>query len=103
MTDYVFDRDQRKARKPHCCDSCGNSIAKGDMYRYSRQKWGGDFFTYRAHLDCWDAAEIIANNHPFYGVGDEVPNVKDFGPDDWEIVRQIAPELAARLMPRATN
>lgn len=34
MSAAIFIDEQRKARKPHICSSCGKTIEQGTQYRY---------------------------------------------------------------------
>lgn len=97
--DHVFDSGTRKARKAHYCDSCGGKIAAGEMYDFIDQIWDGQAGTYKAHADCWRAADIVADAGPYYDAGEPVSNVSDFDADDWDTVQRADPELAARLRP----
>jgi len=41
-----------KARKPHGCCECGNTIHPGSEYQRASGKWDGDFGVYCTCLDC---------------------------------------------------
>lgn len=47
----------KRARKSHRCDWCNEPIAVGDPYVRQRNCDGPDVWTYRAHAECWEAAE----------------------------------------------
>ena len=56
----------------------------------------GDPNTFKAHVDCWDASELVWSSE-FCQNHEAFPNVVDFEREDWEMLRLEAPELAKRL------
>ena len=84
------------ARKTHRCRSCGGQINAGQKYVRQRQIVDGDPNTFKAHVDCWRASEVVWQSGSCHG--EEVcPNVVDFEREDWEHLRRQNPELAGRL------
>ena len=50
-----------KARKAHCCDLCGCSIHKGEVYEHQVNVLDGEVYAFRAHLHCQDLSSAIWN------------------------------------------
>lgn len=48
-----------KARTAHRCDECSRQIAPGAVYVKVINAYGGDFTTYRAHLECSAASRVM--------------------------------------------
>ena len=84
------------ACKTHRCCSCGGQIKAGQEYVRQRQIVDGDPNTFKAHIDCWNASEIVWA-FGFYRNDEACPNVMDFEREDWEHLRREAPGLAGRL------
>ena len=42
----------RKARKPHKCDWCGETIEKGEEYEYQKYIWDGSLYDWKSHKAC---------------------------------------------------
>lgn len=83
---------ERKSRKRYKCDSCLRKIEKGELYSYQFNVERGRAWHYRSHLDCNEAVRAVINYlHP-YDYEDGLPNVHDFESEDWETVKQDAPE-----------
>lgn len=56
----VFKDELRRAKKIHTCDDCGCKIYRGQIHSYSSGvMYGGDFWYWRAHKECRDAALAI--------------------------------------------
>lgn len=53
----LWQREERKARKLHYCDWCGQVILIGETYKRWAGLTDGDFGTLKAHADCWDAMD----------------------------------------------
>lgn len=52
----------RKARKPHQCDECYQTINRGEHYRYESGKFEGSFYTsYLCRTCCYEIARIVAH------------------------------------------
>lgn len=47
-----YNSTQRKARKEHKCDLCGQVIRKGEKYIRHSGKYDGDLFDDKYHLTC---------------------------------------------------
>lgn len=48
-----------RAHKPHHCDFCGCKIEKGALYNLQFNKDGGDVWSNREHLECFELTSII--------------------------------------------
>jgi hypothetical protein len=55
MTDFG-ETTWPKARKPHRCEWCGESIAQGEKHAHFVGKWDGEFQDWRMHSECYDVA-----------------------------------------------
>lgn len=49
----------RRARKPHPCDVCAETIRPGERYHFSSGCWDGNWNAYRHCLRCWRMFEIV--------------------------------------------
>jgi predicted RNA-binding Zn-ribbon protein involved in translation (DUF1610 family) len=49
---HCTDIETLKARKPHRCSSCGETIAAGETYKRWRCYDGGDAGTNKMHPEC---------------------------------------------------
>lgn len=58
MSDQLA-RKIRTARKPYTCDYCGQQIAKGEEYEWSKHIYDGIIFVWRNHLACGCVASAI--------------------------------------------
>lgn len=67
-----------KARKPHKCCECGQTIAAGERYCRVTGKWDGEVSTYSQHMECEDACRYLRDHNwveecvPFGFLFDEV-------------------------------
>lgn len=52
---YCTDTETLKARKPHRCMSCGETIAAGEEYKRWRCYEDGDAGTVKMHPECYAA------------------------------------------------
>lgn len=48
----LISQTERKARKDHTCNYCGEKIEKGETYRSAFLKDGGDVYQWKGHLRC---------------------------------------------------
>ena len=48
----LLDRKDRKARKDHCCDLCGQIIPKGEIYEWSKGVYDGIIYEWHEHEKC---------------------------------------------------
>lgn len=55
----TLDRKIRKARKPHQCDYCGQTIEKGEEYDWSKNIYDGTIFEWHCHSSCDRIASAI--------------------------------------------
>lgn len=51
MPEFI-SQGERKARKEHICNYCGEKIEKGETYRSAFLKDGGDVYQWKGHLRC---------------------------------------------------
>lgn len=83
MVEVISEREVR-ARKRHRCDSCGRAIKPGERHNVQACK-DGDFYTFRSHLACFRAANIV-----YFAAGmypeDGLPLVSDMETEDREVV-----------------
>ena len=56
MSDYRQHRDV-KARKPHVCDWCCQSIESGELHRVTSGRFDGAMFRQRMHFECSFASQ----------------------------------------------
>lgn len=56
MSDHRQDREV-KARKPHQCDWCHETLAVGELHWVSSGRWDGQMFRHRKHIECALASE----------------------------------------------
>lgn len=52
MSSDFYEDCEVFARKEHRCDECGGKINKGEKYGKQTGVSNGDFYTWKAHLDC---------------------------------------------------
>lgn len=53
----IIHHETPTARKQHHCDECcGKPIEPGEKYIRQRNKDGGDIWTYKAHVECFESA-----------------------------------------------
>lgn len=53
----LISQTERKARKEHICEYCGEKILRGEKYLSAFLKDGGDVWQWKTHLHC----DFIAN------------------------------------------
>lgn len=63
----IISNELRRARKPHVCNWCGGSIAKGDTYRDQVNADGGSLWTWKNHVACGHFAAEYCED--YYGDG----------------------------------
>ena len=70
----ILASKDRKARKEHRCDFCGETIKKGEVYDWSKLIEGGTLYEWKSHEKCdflcsqlWDYA-----GHPDEGMDEEL-------------------------------
>lgn len=56
MSYELISREQQKARKPHVCTWCGETIEAGEDYERTRFVFEGDPMTNKMHMECVKAA-----------------------------------------------
>ena len=50
--DAILDSKDRKAKKEHRCDLCGEIIQKGEIYYWSKNIYDGTIYEWREHKKC---------------------------------------------------
>lgn len=73
MPEFI-SQEERKARKEHTCNYCGEKIEKGETYRSAFLKDGGDVYQWKGHLRC----NIIATKLWRYIDPDDGMQAEDF-------------------------
>lgn len=58
MVETIYQQD-RKARKPHTCDYCGDVIETGEVYNHATLKCDGEVYTWKAHSKCISIASDL--------------------------------------------
>ena len=54
MDGDILKNETRKARKPHTCFFCGETIEKGETYHYQSSIWDNTVWEFHEHLKCHD-------------------------------------------------
>ena len=86
------------ARKPHVCEECGRYILKGQPYRNQTNKEGGDIWTFKAHIDCFDLGSAYrTKNDCWRGLGDFLPMYELIEPHEFNEWRGHFPNAVCRL------
>ncbi|WP_238368862.1 hypothetical protein [Mesobacterium pallidum] len=94
----VISTAQHIARKSHRCDSCMREIEVGTVYRRARCVDGGEAWTWKTHLACQRAGEILWD-HDIRGEEDCLINVIDMDHEDRGIVYSADPETFHQVWP----
>lgn len=88
-----FQREERRARKPHRCSERGCEIPVGAVYEHVRAKWEGEIFVLKICAACQAIkAEIVRREiaagcaeseaHPGYGNGRLADVLAEYEDDD---------------------
>lgn len=48
-----------KARKNHICDYCNDTIDKGEVYNSQTNRFEGDIYVWKAHINCSEIASLL--------------------------------------------
>lgn len=59
-------RKKVKARKPHTCDLCNETILKGDFYLRSSVADSGTVYSFNEHLSCGALVDIIGDGEEYF-------------------------------------
>ena len=51
--------EQRRARVPHLCCACHETIRPGDRYNLYRTLYDGHWSTFKHCLRCWEIVELL--------------------------------------------
>lgn len=94
----VIGSETPTARKSHHCDSCLREIAPGTTYSRSRCVDGGEAWTWKSHLHCQRAGQILWNQG-ICGDEDCLINVCDMDHEDRELVYSADPEIFHAVWP----
>lgn len=87
-----------KARKAHTCDSCLRKIAPGAVYNRAWCVDGGDAWTWKSHLSCQTAGQILFDLD-IRGDEDCLINVSDMDHEDRELIYAADPETFHAVWP----
>ena len=55
----LLARKDRKARKNHECDLCGETIPKGELYVWSKNVYDGNIYEWHEHKNCSEVCSAI--------------------------------------------
>lgn len=69
------------ARKPHNCNWCNLSIAKGVAYRYTTNIYEGEFYQWKTHIRCLEIARHLK-------MFDDIDNNGLSSDDFWDFINQ---------------
>ena len=86
-----------KGRKQHRCEQCGTVIPAGEMQVVSAGSNYGDFYSYRAHVECEDAGKAYATMTGYWGEEYTWFQHHDSEIRDWQWMVEDHPIVAARL------
>jgi hypothetical protein len=84
---FLPDAETRKARRPHSCVECGDTIRPGDRYVHHASLWEGSVTTWACCLDCdaWGDALAEAQRRECGCSGWELGRM-------WEAIAEFAAE-----------
>ena len=69
----TLERKDRKARKQHRCDYCGDTIEKGETYDWSKHIYDGELYEWKCHKRCaFLAAELWDYADPDEGMSEDL-------------------------------
>jgi len=57
----LLRESDKKARKNHICNVCGELIKKGDVYSSQTCVEDGEIITFKSHLDCAEYFDSVNN------------------------------------------
>ncbi len=52
----IIESGKHTARKEHECDFCHGVINIGEEYEYQKNKYDGQFYTWKTHIKCSEVA-----------------------------------------------
>lgn len=70
MSDFDTAIKTRKARKKHRCTYCGESICKGESYRYHKGRFDDCWYESKLH---WECEQVLKDS----GVDEYTPFIND--------------------------
>lgn len=73
----VLDSTQPISNKKYECNFCNGIIKKGEKYNNASCKFGGDIYSWKSHLSCFELTGILAMEHEGDGITSD---------DFWEYV-----------------
>lgn len=91
------------ARKEHVCNSCMRKIALNEVYNRAFMTEGGDSWTWKSHLACQLAGNILFNAGLEGDEYDSLINVTDMDSELREIVFEKSPETYRAVWPNAPD
>ena len=56
----LFNATEPRARKPHCCCECKETIPKGTKYQRIEGLWDGDWGSYTTCITCANIRQTLA-------------------------------------------
>lgn len=84
MPDLLEQKD-RKARKPHTCNYCGEVIQKGEVYEWAKLCYDGQLYEWKNHKKCgFVSSALWSYIDPDEGMTDE-----DFSNGCFEFCREF--------------
>lgn len=83
----------KAVRKARVCGGCGRTIARGSEAVDLAGHYDGDFWSATYHVECRKAEIDLNGEHQ----AEEWIHLSEFEPDDWEVILQDHPIVAARL------
>ena len=72
-----FIEKNRKARKTHICCECGETIEKGDLYRYESGIWEGEPKDYKTCVDCLSVRDTFCCSFVYGGLWEDMQDMID--------------------------
>ena len=85
MSYATLESKERKARKPHKCDYCDQTIEKGEVYDWSKHVYDGDLYEWKSHKKC----SLIVSEIWDYVDPDEGMSENDFSEGCQEICQRF--------------
>lgn len=81
------------AKKDHRCNYCGQKIISGVKYQSSSHVYDGDFYVWKAHLDCQEIATAL-NMYDWCDEGLDADSFREFiDVDFYKIMSETQNEL----------
>lgn len=94
----LISYETHTARKSHRCNSCLREIAPGTAYRRARCAAGGEAWTWKTHIPCQKAGEILWDRD-IQGEEGCLLNVCDMDQEDREMIYADDPDTFRAVWP----